>query len=90
MPVQGTAAEALKLAMLGVDRRMVEQGFKSNLLLQVHDELIFETPPDEVEALKSLLLEVMPHAMELAPTPVEFAVPLKVATKAGSNWGELE
>jgi DNA polymerase-1 len=90
MPVQGTAAEALKLAMLGVDRRMAEQGFKSNLLLQVHDELIFETPPDEVEALKSLLLEVMPRAMELAPTPVEFAVPLKVATKAGSNWGELE
>ena len=90
MPVQGTAAEALKLAMLGVDRRMAEEGFKSNLLLQVHDELIFETPPDEVEALKSLLLEVMPRAMELAPTPVEFAVPLKVATKAGSNWGELE
>ena len=90
MPVQGTAAEALKLAMLGVDRRMTEEGFKSNLLLQVHDELIFETPPDEIENLKSLLLDVMPRAMELAPTPVEFAVPLKVATKAGSSWGELE
>ncbi|MEE2656393.1 MAG: DNA polymerase I [Chloroflexota bacterium] len=90
MPVQGTAAEALKLAMLGIDRRMTEEGFKSNLLLQVHDELIFETPPDEIEDLKSLLLDVMPRAMELAPTPVEFAVPLKVATKAGSNWGELE
>ncbi len=90
MPVQGTAAEALKLAMLGIDRRMTEEGFKSHLLLQVHDELIFETPPDEIEDLKSLLLDVMPRAMELAPTPVEFAVPLKVATKAGSNWGELE
>jgi DNA polymerase-1 len=69
---------------------MTEEGFKSHLLLQVHDELIFETPPDEIEDLKSLLLDVMPRAMELAPTPVEFAVPLKVATKAGSNWGELE
>ena len=76
--------------MLGVDRRMTQEGFKSNLLLQVHDELIFETPPDEIENLKSLLLDVMPRAMELAPTPVEFAVPLKVATKAGSSWGELE
>jgi DNA polymerase-1 len=85
MPVQGTAAETLKLAMLGVDRRMTEEGFKSNLLLQVHDELIFETPPDEIENLKALLLDVMPRAMEFAPTPVEFAVPLKVATKTGSN-----
>ena len=76
--------------MLGVDRRMTEEGFKSKLLLQVHDELIFETPPDEIEDLKSLLLDVMPRAMELAPTPIEFAVPLKVATKAGANWGELE
>ena len=48
------------------------------------------SPSDEIEDLKSLLLDVMPRAMELAPTPVEFAVPLKVATKAGSNWGELE
>ncbi len=90
MPVQGTAAEALKLAMQGVAREMSERGLRSNLLLQVHDELIFETPSDEIEELKSLLLDVMPRAMELAPKPVEFAVPLKVATKSGGNWGELE
>ena len=90
MPVQGTAAEALKLAMLGVAREMSTQGLRSNLLLQVHDELIFETPSDEIEELKSLVVDVMPRAMEWAPKPVEFAVPLKVATKSGANWGELE
>ena len=90
MPVQGTAAEALKLAMLGVAPEMAARGLRSNLLLQVHDELIFETPPDEIEEMKSLLLDVMPRAMEWAPKPVEFAVPLKVATKSGANWGELE
>ena len=90
MPVQGTAAEALKLAMLGVAKEMADRRLRSNLLLQVHDELIFETPPDEIEELKSLLLDVMPRAMEWAPKPVEFAVPLKVATKSGANWGELE
>ena len=90
MPVQGTAAEALKLAMLGVAREMAARGLRSNLLLQVHDELIFETPPDEIEELKSLVVDVMPRAMEWAPKPVEFAVPLKVATKSGANWGELE
>ena len=90
MPVQGTAAEALKLAMLGVAREMADRRLRSNLLLQVHDELIFETPPDEIEELKSLVVDVMPRAMEWAPKPVEFAVPLKVATKSGANWGELE
>ena len=90
MPVQGTAAEALKLAMLGVAREMSVRGLRSNLLLQVHDELIFETPSDEIEELKSLVVDVMPRAMEWAPKPVEFAVPLKVATKSGGNWGELE
>ena len=90
MPVQGTAAEALKLAMLGVEREMSSRGLRSNLLLQVHDELIFETPSDEIEELKSLVVDVMPRAMEWAPKSVNFAVPLKVATKSGGNWGELE
>ncbi|MDE2802963.1 MAG: DNA polymerase I [Chloroflexota bacterium] len=90
MPVQGTAAEALKLAMQGVAHEMTERRLRSNLLLQVHDELIFETPSDEIEELKSLVVDVMPRAMEWAPKPVEFAVPLKVATKSGANWGELE
>lgn len=82
MPVQGTAAEVMKLAMIPVHRRLRQEDFRANMLLQVHDELIFEAPREEVERLKALLLEEMPKAMELA-------VPLKVAVKAGTNWGEL-
>ena len=53
------------------------------MVLQVHDELIFEAPADEVEALKGLVLDEMPRALELA-------VPLKVMVKTGASWGELE
>ena len=90
MPVQGTAAEIQKLAMIGVARRMESEGLRSHMLLQVHDELIFEAPPEEVEQLRDLVVDVMPRAVELAPRPVEFAVALRVATKLGANWGELE
>ena len=83
MPVQGTAAEVMKLAMVNLSRRMEAEGLQSRMLLQVHDELIFEAPSQEVEPLKGLVLEVMPSAMELA-------VPLKVTVKVGANWGELE
>ena len=82
-PVQGTAAEVMKLAMVEVHRRMEEAWLESRMLLQVHDELIFETPPEEVEPLKALVLEAMPQAMDLA-------VPLKVAFKLGATWGDLE
>jgi DNA polymerase-1 len=82
-PVQGTAAEVMKLAMISVHERMVQAKLRARMLLQVHDELIFETPPDEIEHLKALVLEAMPRAMELA-------VPLKVTIKVGHSWGELE
>ncbi len=90
MPVQGTAAEIQKLAMIGVAARMESEGLRSNMLLQVHDELIFEAPLEEVEQLRDLVVDVMPRALELAPRSVEFAVAFKVATKLGTNWGELE
>ncbi|MBI4233996.1 MAG: DNA polymerase I, partial [Chloroflexi bacterium] len=83
MPVQGTAAEIMKLAMIHVHQRMAEAGLHSRMLLQVHDELIFEAPEEESEALKGLVLEVMPRAMALA-------VPLKVVVKVGPTWGDLE
>ena len=82
-PVQGTAAEVMKLALIAVHHRMEEARLEGRVLLQVHDELIFETPPEEMETLKALVLDAMPRAMELA-------VPLKVAVKLGANWGELE
>jgi DNA polymerase-1 len=62
---------------------MQAERLRSQVLLQVHDELIFEAPPEEVEPLKALALQVMPQAMRLS-------VPLKVAVKMGANWGELE
>ncbi len=83
MPIQGTAAEIMKLAMVRVRNRMAQMGLRSRMLLQVHDELIFEAPADEVEALKGLVLDEMPRALELA-------VPLKVMVKTGASWGELE
>ena len=82
-PVQGTAAEIIKAAMIEIQARMDAAGMRSKMLLQVHDELIFESPTEELQALKALVLEVMPHALELV-------VPLKVEVKTGSNWGDME
>jgi DNA polymerase-1 len=83
MPVQGTAADIIKLAMIELQRRMDERGLRSKMILQVHDELLFEVPPRELEEVKQLVLEVMPKALE-------FSVPLKVDVKVGKNWGQLE
>ena len=82
-PVQGTAAEAMKIAMIDVYRNMQREGLRSRMLLQVHDELIFEAPAEEIEPLKSLAVDTMPRAMDLD-------VPLKVTVKIGATWGYLE
>jgi DNA polymerase-1 len=83
MPVQGAAADIIKLAMIELQRRMDERGLGSKMILQVHDELLFEVPPGELEEMKQLVLEVMPKALELS-------VPLKIEVKVGKNWGQLE
>ena len=83
MPIQGTAADAMKMAMVRVHRRMEEASLKARMLLQVHDELVFEVPTEEVEPLKEIVYQEMPTALELA-------VPLKVDVKMGYTWGELE
>ncbi len=82
MPIQGTSAEITKLAMIGVQNRMDEARMQSRMLLQVHDELIFEVPRDEVEEMSGLAREVMASALELS-------VPLKVDVKMGPNWGDM-
>ena len=82
MPVQGSAADIIKLAMIKIQRRMDEEALQSKLILQVHDELLFEVPPGELEVVKHLVEEIMPHALELS-------VPLKVELKVGKNWGEM-
>ena len=83
MPVQGAAADIIKIAMVRIHQRMHDQGVQSRMLLQVHDELIFEVPPQEMEQLQAMVLELMPSALELA-------VPLKVEVKVGPTWGDLE
>ncbi|MBI2858682.1 MAG: DNA polymerase I, partial [Chloroflexi bacterium] len=83
MPVQGTSADIIKVAMVNLHRRMQQTGLKSRLTLQVHDELILEAPQDELEEVKAALCEIMPSAVELE-------VPVRVDVKAGRNWGEME
>ena len=83
LPIQRTAADIIKIAMLRIHNRMKEKRLKSRMLLQVHDELTFEVPPQEMAAMKEMILELMPSALELS-------VPLKVELKVGPTWGDLE
>jgi DNA polymerase-1 len=81
-PIQGTAADIVKLAMLNVDERLESEKLRSRILLQVHDELILEAPEEEVDPLTALLMEEM-------STAVELSIPLRVNVESGTNWGEL-
>jgi DNA polymerase-1 len=82
-PIQGTAADIIKLAMVHLAARLEQDGLKSRMILQVHDELVFETPPEERARLAGLVREVM-------EAPVELSVPLKVVIKAGPNWLQMQ
>ena len=83
MPVQGTAADVMKRAMLDIDAALRKQELRSRMLLQVHDELIFEVPDEEVDQLAALLEELMPAALDLV-------VPLNIEVKSAPNWRDLE
>ena len=80
-PMQGSAADIIKLAMVEVMRRLDEEGFASQLMLQVHDELDFSVPPEEVEPLRAMVTEAMEGVVDLK-------VPLLVDVTVGSNWSE--
>ena len=80
-PIQGTAADIIKMAMIGVDREMSVAGLKSRMVLQIHDELLFDTLNGEVDALMALVKEQMEHITELS-------VPLTVECNYGKNWLE--
>jgi DNA polymerase I len=82
-PLQGTAADLIKIAMIRIDADLRERGLRSRMLLQVHDELVFEVPEDEVDAMKPLVTERMENVHALK-------VPLKVEVGAGKNWRDLE
>ena len=80
-PIQGTSADIIKLAMIGVAARLKECGFRSKMVLQIHDELLFDAIPSEVPALKAMVTEVMENVIKLS-------VPLTVECSAGANWLE--
>ncbi|MDA1260545.1 MAG: DNA polymerase, partial [Planctomycetota bacterium] len=78
-PVQGSAADLIKLAMLRVDERLSRSGLRARMLLQVHDELVFDCPTEEIGALTALVRDSMETVMELS-------VPLKVDVGHGPDW----
>jgi DNA polymerase-1 len=81
-PIQGTAADIIKLAMLRIDQSLRERGLLARMLLQVHDELVFEFPKQEQRELINLVREGMERAVELD-------VPLDVDIEIGPNWYDL-
>jgi len=82
-PIQGSAADIIKIAMINLDRELKSGGYRSRMLLQVHDELVLEVPEEELETMVEMVPRVMSSAYELD-------VPLKVDVKVGRNWLEME
>ncbi len=80
-PIQGTSADIIKLAMINVDRRLSAEGLQSRMVLQIHDELLFDTIPSEVEALSRIVKEEMENVVKLS-------IPLTVECNYGNNWLE--
>ena len=80
-PIQGTSADIIKMAMINVDRRLEKEGLKSRMVLQIHDELVFDAVADEVEVLERIVREEMENVTQLS-------VPLTVECNHGSNWLE--
>ena len=80
-PIQGTSADIIKLAMIAVDRALESQGLKARMVLQIHDELLLEVPTEEIDRVRTLLLEQMQGVVQLS-------VPLTVECNYGSNWLE--
>lgn len=83
MPIQGTAADIIKLAMIRIQNELDQRGSRTRMILQVHDELLFEVPPEEVEEVTKMVEQKMSRVVGLS-------VPLKVDIKVGSNWGQME
>ena len=82
MPIQGTAADIIKVAMIQIQNKIEETKLNSKMILQVHDELIFEVPRNEIEVMESILEEIMPYSISLN-------VPLGIEIKKGISWGSL-
>jgi DNA polymerase-1 len=79
MPIQGTAADMIKLAMIGIHREMKKRKMRAQMILQVHDELVFESPKGELKELEELVIDKMKNALKLS-------VPIDVEVGSGPNW----
>jgi DNA polymerase-1 len=82
-PLQGTAADLIKLAMIRIDEELASRKLRAQMLLQVHDELVFEVPKDEVEEVRTLVQDRMEKAHDLL-------VPLVAEAGVGLNWRDME
>ena len=82
-PLQGTAADLIKLAMIRIDRELTARGFETRMLLQVHDELLFESPPREAEVVAEMVKREMEDVSKLD-------VPLVVDVGIGDNWRDAK
>jgi DNA polymerase-1 len=80
-PIQGTAADIIKIAMINIWRRFRENGITTKMILQVHDELLFEVPPQELETAREIVRSGMEGVLQLS-------VPLRVDMHHGKNWAE--
>ncbi|MEC7880793.1 MAG: DNA polymerase I [Chloroflexota bacterium] len=83
MPIQGSAADVIKIAMINISKKMKEKNIASKMIIQVHDELIFEVPEEEILIMENLLNEIMPRALDLK-------APLSIAISYGKTWGDLK
>ena len=81
-PIQGSAADIVKMAMINISRRLKEKGLESKMVLQIHDELIFEVPLKEVETMKALVKEEMENVIKLH-------IPLRVSIETAESWGDM-
>ena len=82
-PIQGTAADIIKIAMIKIHEKLKHSNFKTRMLIQVHDELVFDVPKNELEQIRQLIEETMIHAVELR-------VPMNVSSSHGDNWYEAK
>jgi DNA polymerase-1 len=81
-PLQGTAADIIKVAMIRIQNRIEELGLSTKMIMQVHDELVFEVPEEELQKTIPLIQDEMESVMDLS-------VPLKVSIHSGKNWAEV-
>ena len=82
-PIQGSAADIMKIAMIKVDEALKEAKLKAKMILQVHDELVFDVPEEELETVRNLVEKTMKHAVQLK-------VPMEVSSAWGANWYEAK